>query len=106
MTAAQLKAELDRQGYGTRAAYDRVIMNPPFADKADIAHVRHALGFLRPGGVLVAVMANGVTFREDRATADFREVVSETGGQFAPLPEDAFKESGTGVLTVLVTIPA
>ena len=89
-----------------RADYDRVIMNPPFADKADIAHVRHALGFLRPGGVLVAVMANGVTFREDRATADFRELVSEAGGSIAALPEDAFKESGTGVHTVLVTIPA
>jgi len=89
-----------------RPDYDRVIMNPPFADKADIAHVRHALGFLRPGGLLVAVMANGVTFREDRATADFREVVNEAGGSVVPLPEDAFKESGTGVRTVLVTVTA
>lgn len=89
-----------------RPAYDRVIMNPPFADKADIAHVRHALGFLRPGGLLVAVMANGVMFREDRATAGFREGVSEGGGSFEPLPDGAFKESGTGVRTVLAVIPA
>ena len=58
-----------------RPAYDRVIMNPPFAGKADIAHVRHALGFLRPGGILVSVMAAGVQFREDRTTAKFRELV-------------------------------
>jgi len=89
-----------------RAAYDRVMMNPPFADKADIAHVRHALGFLRPGGLLIAVMAGGVTFREDRATAGFRELVDEAGGLIEPLPEGAFKESGTGVNAVLAVIPA
>jgi len=88
-----------------RAVYDRVLMNPPFAGKADIAHVMHALGFVKPGGLLVAVMAAGVTFREDFATADFREVVDECGGYIAPLPDDAFKGSGTGVRTVLVTIP-
>ena len=89
-----------------RPVYDRVIMNPPFADKADIAHVRHALGFLRPGGLLVAVMAASVEFREDRTTAGFRELVSEAGGLIEPLPEGAFKESGTGVRTVLALIPA
>jgi predicted RNA methylase len=89
-----------------RPAYDRVFMNPPFADKADIAHVRHALGFLRPGGVLVAVMSNGVMSREDRATASFREMAIEAGGEFEPLPEGAFKESGTGVRAVLAVIPA
>ena len=89
-----------------RPVYDRVLMNPPFADKADIAHVRHALGFLRPGGLLIAVMAAGVGFREDRATAGFRELVSDAGGLLEPLPEDSFKESGTGVRTVLAVIPA
>jgi hypothetical protein len=89
-----------------RPVYDRVFMNPPFADKADVAHVRHALGFLRPGGILVAVMSSGVMSREDRATAGFRELVSEAGGEFEPLPDDAFKESGTGVRTVLAVIPA
>lgn len=89
-----------------RPAYDRVLMNPPFAGKADAAHVRHALGFLRPGGLLMAVMSAGVTFREDRGTAGFRDLVDEAGGVILPLPDDAFKESGTGVRTVLVTIPA
>jgi hypothetical protein len=30
----------------------------------------------------------------------------EAGGSFKPLPDDAFKESGTGVRTVLLVIPA
>jgi predicted RNA methylase len=86
-------------------AYDRVLMNPPFAGKADIAHVRHALKFLRPGGLLVAVMGAGVSFRDDRATAGFRDLVGQASGEMIRLPGGSFRESGTGVGTVLVTIP-
>ena len=86
--------------------YDRVLMNPPFAAKADIEHVRHALGFLRPGGLLVAVMSAGTEFRDDRATAEFRELVEDHDGVMIPLPEDSFKVSGTGVRTVLVAMTA
>ncbi len=89
-----------------RPGYDRVIMNPPFADKADIAHIRHALGFLRPGGILVSVMSAGVQFREDRTTAAFRELVTSSGGEITALPDGSFAESGTDVRTVLVTIYA
>jgi len=89
-----------------RPAYDRVLMNPPFAGKADIAHVAHALGFLKPGGRLVAVMAGGVMFRDDRRTSGFRDAAIEAGGSFTPLPDGAFKESGTDVRTVLAVIPS
>ena len=86
--------------------YDRVLMNPPFAGQADIRHVTHALGFLKPGGLLVAVMSAGVTFREDKLAAGLRELVTERGGRIDPLPPDAFKQSGTSVRTVTVMIPA
>lgn len=36
--------------------FDRVIMNPPFERQAAPRHVLHALRFLKPGGILVAVM--------------------------------------------------
>lgn len=103
---ARSVADCDFLNVTPHPVYDRVLMNPPFAGKADLTHVRHALGFLRPGGLLVAVMAAGVQFREDRATAGFRELVDEAGGEIIPLPDEAFKESGTGIRTVLVTIPA
>lgn len=86
--------------------YDRVVMNPPFGRQADIKHVQHALGFLKPGGLLVAIMSAGVVFRENRLTTDFRALVEQRGGTIEPLPEGAFKESGTMVNTVLVVIPA
>lgn len=86
-------------------AYDRVVMNPPFARQQDITHVTHALRFLKPEGLLVAVMAAGVTFRTGRA-AQFRQLVADRGGSINALPEDAFKVSGTGVRTVVAVIPA
>lgn len=86
--------------------YDRVVMNPPFAKQADIAHVRHALGFVKPGGRLVSVMSSSLTFRTNRVTADFRDLIEGRDGQIIPLPDDAFKASGTGVRTVIAVIPA
>lgn len=85
--------------------YDRVVMNPPFSRQADIRHVMHALDFLKPGGKLVAVMAAGVEFRQDRLATSFRAMVEDCGGEIERLPEGAFKASGTGVNTVVVTIP-
>jgi predicted RNA methylase len=85
--------------------YDRIVMNPPFAKQADIHHVLHALRFLKPIGLLVSVMAAGVTFRDNKLTVEFRRLVSERGGDIEALPENSFKESGTSVNTVIVTIP-
>ncbi|BBE51122.1 type 11 methyltransferase [Ferriphaselus amnicola] len=87
------------------ASYDRVVMNPPFAKQADIRHVLHALRFLKLGGLLVSVMAASVAFRDNKLTADFRELIRQRGGDIEALPEGAFKASGTMVRSVIVTIP-
>lgn len=84
--------------------YDRVVMNPPFAKQADIDHIRHAFDFLRPGGRLVAIASASVAFRSNQKTVAFREFISAHNGQIEPLPEGAFKESGTPVSTVLVSV--
>ncbi len=86
--------------------YDRVVMNPPFAKQADIHHVNHALKFLKPDGHLVAIMSSSVSFRDNKLTSDFRELVESRGGYIEALPDAAFKESGTLVRTVLVVVPA
>jgi predicted RNA methylase len=85
--------------------YDRVVMNPPFTKGADIAHVEHALRFLKPDGLLVSVMSWTVT-HHSRKTASFRALVEARGGTAEAVAEGAFKESGTDVPTVIVTIPA
>lgn len=79
--------------------FDRVVMNPPFAQRADVKHVLHAMKFLTPGGRLVAIMSAGVLFRTDALTVSLRSQLSS----MQELPEGAFKASGTNVSTVLVT---
>lgn len=83
---------------------DRVVMNPPFSRQKDVLHVEAAFGRLTQNGLLVAVMAAGITFRQDKRSKTFRARVAACGGSIEPLPDDSFRETGTGVRTVLVTM--
>lgn len=59
--------------------YDRIIMNPPFENGQDIEHVIHAYNSLRSGGRIVAIMCEGVFFRQDGKRGIFREWLSKEG---------------------------
>jgi hypothetical protein len=45
--------------YAPAGGFDRIAMNPPFAQGRDITHVRRAFELLNPGGILVALMNDG-----------------------------------------------
>jgi hypothetical protein len=85
--------------------YDAIPMNPPFAGQTDIAHVQRAAEWLAPGGRLAAIMAAGITFRADKKADGFRAWVAARGGYIEKLPPDTFRESGTGVSSVLCILP-
>ena len=85
--------------------FDRVVMNPPFDNQADIDHVIRAYDMLKPNGLLVSIMSLGVVFRQNKKTVQFRNFVENNNGRTIELPEDSFKESGTGVNTVIIVIP-
>lgn len=77
--------------------YDAVIMNPPFKNGQDVKHIRHARAFLRPGGRLVALCANGPRQREHlRPIAD----------EWFDLPAGSFRSEGTGVDVAMIVINA
>jgi phospholipid N-methyltransferase len=82
---------------GNLGTFDRVLMNPPFENGVDIKHINHALAFLRPGGRLVALCANG-----PRQQAAFKE----RADRWEVLPEGSFKSQGTGVNVALMVITA
>lgn len=73
--------------------FDRVVMNPPFYGRHYIKHVRHALEFLKPGGVLVAVLP---------ATAHYDH--GELKGEWRDLPVASFADVGTNIPTGLLKI--
>jgi hypothetical protein len=87
---------------GAFEPYDLVVMNPPFDLERDIDHVTHALGFLKHGGDLFAIMSAGTEFRETRKAAAFRDLTQQWGGSTRDLPPGSFKESGTYVNTIIV----
>jgi hypothetical protein len=60
--------------------------------------------FLKPGGVLVAVVSAGPFFWDDAKAMAFSNWFNLAGGSVIDLPTNSFKESGTGVRFVLVRI--
>lgn len=75
--------------------YPRIVMNPPFANGADIKHIQHARRFLAPGGRLVAICANGPRQREE---------LMPLAELWEDLPAGTFKQQGTNVNTALLVI--
>jgi protein-L-isoaspartate O-methyltransferase len=74
--------------------YDAIIMNPPFSGGADIAHIIHALGFLRPGGRLVALCAAG-----PHQVKQLKHL-----GRWEALPQGSFKSAGTNVNVAMLVV--
>ncbi len=86
--------------------YDRIIMNPPFSNGQDVAHIQHAFKFLRPGGTLVAISSPGWTFNSTKKFVAFKKWIQSMGehATFQDVPEGTFAESGTAIRTVLIKI--
>lgn len=75
--------------------FDAVAMNPPFHLRADIRHVRHALTFLKPGGILAALVMD--TPQREKALRDL-------SATWTKIPAGTFAKEGTSVPSVLLTI--
>ena len=84
------------------AQYDAVVMNPPFANNQDIKHIHAAWQFVRPGRRLIAICSEGPFFRQDGTAKEFRAWLEEIGADAVKLPDDTFRESGTGVATRII----
>ncbi len=80
---------------GNLGKFDRVIMNPPFERAIDIQHIKHALNFLKPGGKLVALCANGPRQRE---------ALQPLASKWEDLPAGSFSSQGTSVNVAMLLI--
>ncbi|WP_226898276.1 class I SAM-dependent methyltransferase [Mangrovicoccus algicola] len=84
--------------------YDAVVMNPPFAGKHYAKHVLHAIKFLKPGGVLRAILP--YTAREHGLLPAPKSNRYGWNDAWKDLPIGSFRASGTGVNTVIYTYTA
>jgi protein-L-isoaspartate O-methyltransferase len=84
---------------GNLGTFDRIVMNPPFENGADIKHIQHAMKMLKPGGRLVAICANGL-----RQQSTLKPLAENSGGWYEDLPAGTFASQGTNVNTAILLI--
>lgn len=87
---------------GVLGIFDAVLMNPPFTGGQDIEHVLHAWPFVKPGGVLVAIVAPSWKTRQGAKWERFRALQEQHGDDEFELPAGTFAESGTNVTTHVI----
>lgn len=85
------------------AKYDRILMNPPFEDRADIQHIRHAFEFLKDDGILVAVITNKSISNATPETAKMRQDV-ELFGTIVELDENVMTTDAERKATVSISL--
>lgn len=84
-------------------SFERILMNPPFTKGQDGDHILHAYTKLNEIGTLVSVASKSIEFNQQKKYKKLRELI-EKNGRIIRLPDNAFKESGTNVSTVLVVL--
>jgi len=92
----------------SKGAWERIVMNPPFLRNEYVDHVLHAYNRLvygaGSGGRLVAIVPTGFLHNMDKKTRELRDLVNERGAVEQILTPGTFKEAGTNVATLIISI--
>lgn len=88
-----------------QAVFDYVLMNPPFAGRHYAKHIRHAIKFLKPGGMLRAILPASAWYDHGELIEISGYKPNKWGGgcPWKDLPVASFAESGTNVPTGIFT---
>jgi len=88
----------------TAKKYDKIVANPPFTKNQDVDHVLKMYDHLNEGGKVVAIMSTTWVNGKQKKQENFRTFLEEVGAIQTPVDKGTFKESGTGVATMMVEI--
>ena len=88
----------------TQWKYDKIVANPPFSKNQDVDHVLKMYEHLNKGGKIVAIMSTTWKTGKQKKQVEFREFLESVGAIETEISEGTFKESGTGVKTMMVEI--
>lgn len=75
---------------------DKILMNPPFANRMDAKHILKAFEFLKKGGALVAIHSVGIMTASDRHSKLFQALYSRYGKENIKVRAGMFENSGKG----------
>lgn len=100
--SSQLRDILTAKGYNVVAfdfdsfepeeKYDAILMNPPFSNRQDAAHIQRAFGMLKAGGRLAAIAGEGVFFGSDAKAVQFRDWLDSHGADVEKLGQGTFND--------------
>ena len=82
----------DFDGFKPEQPYQAILMNPPFSQRRDAAHIMRAYGMLASGGRLVAIAGEGVFFGQDQKAVAFREWLDTHNATVEKLEGGTFKD--------------
>lgn len=115
--SSELRAILEAKGYNVvdfdflsyeEKKYDRILMNPPFSNRMDAEHIRHAYSLLKPNGRIVAIAGEGVFIGSDKKAVEFKEWLDDVSSEVQKLPEKTFTDKSlyatTGANARLIVI--
>lgn len=81
---------------------DRVVMNPPFSGQRDIKHIMAAYKLLKPGGILVGIMAENDLYWKTALTHAFNAFLQRTGAEVHEVPMRSFLDTSVDVVIVKI----
>ncbi len=85
--------------------FDKILANPPFSNGADVIHCRKMYDFLKLDGRMVCITGPGWKYRDTKPYSTFRAWFdSLPSTTVMELPSGTFKDSGTNVRALLLTI--
>jgi predicted RNA methylase len=84
--------------------YDCIIANPPFTKNADIDHIKKMYSVLAKGGRLVTISSKSWQIGTQKKQLDFKNWLNEVDADIEEIEPGAFKESGTSVGGLIITI--
>lgn len=88
----------------TNKKFDRVIMNPPFANEMDLRHTALAFNLLKEGGKLVGLVAENSLYYARPITTMFNGQLSNLDAKLTNIQHGAFIESGTSVDITMIEV--
>lgn len=88
--------------YKTR--FDRIVMNPPFANALDIKHIMMAFELLKDDGKLIGLMAENSIYYDRPITKVFNQFLNDTNAHVSQIPHGSFRDSGTLVDIIQIEI--
>jgi len=84
--------------------FDRIVANPPFRQGQDVDHVRRMFEWLLPAGRLVAITSPSWQYRANGKYAAFRNWLKDLDHDVSEVPAGTFRQSGTDIRTLFLTI--